>query len=251
MKDGYRDMLLDVRRDNPGLLIASEDPAEAYMDRVDSFICLWQTPERFNAPGEPEARTVPVFQMLYHDLITVFGSYAVMDGIPPWDPKWPDDGRWRDERKWAELYPDQFPLEFARGVAMGMQPMVHQLRESQFTDPACAANFRFTVETARFYRDNRDWLFDGTMLDPGRMTCETQPARLFIRGIYTKPHEAREVTTCPPAVLHNVWRAPDGRIAAILCNWTGRLRKYRLETPEVRSEGEIPARTWRKVEISN
>ena len=248
MKDGYRQMLAQVRADNPGLLLATEDPSEAYLDRVDAFISLWPTQERFNVPAEPEARSIPVFQQLYHDLVTVFGSYAVIDGVPPWDPKWPDEAKWQEERDWTALYPDQFALEVARGVVIGQQPMVHQLRERHFTDSRFAGNFRWTVDTARFYEEHRDFLFDGTMLNPGRLDCDAPETKLFIRGIYTKVHEAREVITRPPAVLHGVWRAPDGSVAAILGNWTRMAQRYRLRTPDIASEGIVPARSWVKIE---
>lgn len=250
MKDGYRSMLAQVRRENPGLFLATEDPSEAYLDSVDAFISLWPVQERFNLPPEPAAKAVPVFQMLFHELVTVFGSYAVPDGIPPWDPKWPEDGKWQKERNWNAIYPDQFALEFARGVAFGQQPTVHQLRNRHFTDPDSAGNFRFIVETARFYRDNREYLFDGTMLNPGKLECAAPETKLFIRGIYTKPSEAREIVTRSPAILHGIWKSPEGKIAAILCNWTREEQAYSLATPDIIRKGVIPARSWIKIEFS-
>jgi hypothetical protein len=245
---GYRKLFSDIKADNPGFLISTEDTPEAYLDIVDSSINLWQNGERFGMPAQPEAETVPMFMAVYHGALAVYGSYAVIDGIPPWDPKWPDDDKWQKEEPWETLYPDQYALEFARGVAMGMQPMVHQLRMSHFDDPRYAGNFKFTVDTAKFYHANLDFLYDGTMCAPGRLLCARQPVELFIRGIYTKPEKARVVRhPSHPTILHSVWRAKDGRVAAVLCNWTRTEQVYDLATPDIAAAGILPARSWRIV----
>ena len=246
--DGYRKLFSDIKADNPGFCISTEDTPEAYLDIVDSAINLWQNGERFGMPAQPEAETVPAFMAVYHGAMAVYGSYAVIDGIPPWDPTWPDRDRWPSEKPWEELYPDQYVLEFARGVAMGMQPMVHQLRMSHFDDPRYAGNFKFTVDTAKFYHANLDFLYDGTMCAPGRLLCARQPVELFIRGIYTKPEKARVVRhPSHPTILHSVWRAKDGRVAAVLCNWSRKEQVYDLATPDIAVAGIIPARSWRIV----
>ena len=246
--DGYRKLFSDIKADNPGFCISTEDTPEAYLDIVDSAINLWQNGERFGMPAQPEAETVPAFMAVYHGAMAVYGSYAVIDGIPPWDPTWPDRDRWPNEKPWEALYPDQYVLEFARGVAMGMQPMVHQLRMSHFDDPRYAGNFKFTVDTAKFYHANRDFLYDGTMCAPGTLTCARQPVELFIRGIYTKPEKARVVRHLShPTILHSVWRAKDGRVAAVLCNWTRTNQDYDLATPDIATAGKLPARSWRIV----
>ena len=248
MADGYRRLFCDIKADNTGFLVSTEDTPEAFLDVVDSAINLWQNGERFGMPAQPEAETVPAFMAVYHGALAMYGSYAVMDGIPPFDPMWPDEDRWPDEKPWEELYPDQYALEFARGVAMGMQPMVHQLRMSHFDDPRHAANFRFTVDTAKFYYANRDFLYDGTMCAPGTLECARQPVELFIRGIYTKPEKARVVRHPSHAtILHSVWRAKDGRVAAVLCNWTRTNQRYDLSSPDIAAAGEIPARSWRLI----
>ena len=247
--DGYRKLFRDIKADIPGFLISTEDTPEAYLDIVDSSINLWQNGERFGMPAQPEAETVPAFMAVYHGALAVYGSYAVIDGIPPWDPKWPDTDKWQKEEPWETLYPDQYALEFARGVAMGMQPMVHQLRMSHFDDPRYAGNFKFTVDTAKFYHANRDFLYDGTMRAPGTLTCARQPVELFIRGIYTKPEKARVVRhPSHPVILPSVWRAKDGRMAAVLCNWSRSEQKYAISTPDIATAGVIPARSWKLVE---
>ena len=131
---------------------------------------------------------------------------------------------------------------------MGMQPMVHKLLMSHFDDPRYAANFKFTVDTAKFYHANIDFLYDGAMCAPGNLMCARQPVELFVRGIYTKPEKARVVRHLShPTILHSVWRAKDGRVAAVLCNWTRTNQDYDLATPDIATAGKLPARSWRIV----
>ena len=246
--DGYRKFLSEIKAENPGFPLSTEYTSEAYLDMVDSCISLWQNGERFNMPATPEFETVPAFQAVYHGAIALYGSYAMIDGIPPWDPKWPKKYRWKKEKPWEKLYPDQYVLEFARGVVMGMQPMLHCLRMNHFDDPRYADNFKFTVDTAKFYHANLDYLYDGVMCAPGNMTCARQPVELFVRGIYTTPKKAKVVRhPALPTILHSVWRTKDGRIAAVLCNWSRSDQEYRLSTPDIAAAGVIPARSWKLI----
>ena len=106
------------------------------------------------------------------------------------------------------------------------------------------------LETARFYHANREFLYDGEMLAPGTLDCSREDADFMIRGIYSKNGSYRAVHERGlPSVFHNVWRAPDGRVAAILVNWTRGSRRYRLDCPAGAAEGELPARSWRLVEF--
>ena len=249
MTEGYRAFLRQIKADNPGFPISTEYTPEAYLDIVDSAIILYQNGECFGMSAMPEEETVPAFQAVYHGAITLYGSYAVIDGIPPWDPKWPPECRWKKEKAWEKLYPDQFALEFARGVAMGMQPMVHCLRMTHIDDPRYAADFAFTVDTAKFYHANLDYLYDGTMCAPGTLTCEKQPVEILARGIYTTKKKARVVRhPAVPTILHSVWRKKDGRVAAVLCNWSRKEQRYDLATPDIVASGVIPARSWRLIE---
>ena len=50
-----------------------------------------------------------------------------------------------------------------------------------------------------------------------------------------------------PAILHSVWRAKDGRVAAVLCNWTRKEQVYDLAAPDIAAAGVLPARSWRIV----
>ena len=143
---------------------------------------------------------------------------------------------------------DQFACEFARGVAWGLQPMVHKLLSEHQTEPRWAEEWKFIKDTAAFYHANRAFLFDGEMRDPGTMRCSRKPVDFFVRGCYTKEEKFRSVHEPGlPVVFHSVWKAPDGRCAAVLVNWTREPAAYDLKTPDVSASGILPPRTWRLV----
>lgn len=191
---------------------------------------------------------MPVFPAVYHGAIAMYGGYATLDGIPPWDPLWPDAERWTEEKPWEALFPDQFPVEVARDVVWGLQPTVHNFKIEDATEARYRPFYDFMIATARFYHANRDLLFDGEMLSPGRLACARQEVEFLQRGIYTKKGEYGVGRHELPTVFHSVWRAPSGRVAAVLVNWSRAPQHYKLQSEDVSSEGEIPARTWRVVQ---
>lgn len=246
--EGFRDFFRRIHAENPGLLISSEEPSEEYLECVDSFIQLWQTPARFTNVGVPTMEAVPVYQALHHGEVAIFGTYAVMGGRPPWDSAWPDTDRWQDETKWEKVYPaDQFAYEVATGVVFGNQPTVHNLTCEQIDDPKLSADWKFLKDTARFYYDNRDLLYDGLMEAPGRLACELKPMEMAMRGIYTTEKTFKLTHAEPAAVMHSVWRAPGGEIAAVFVNWTGEPRSCSLDCPSGRVELTLPPRSWKRV----
>jgi hypothetical protein len=231
-----------------GVDVSTEEEGEAYLDVVDSLIVLYAGYERLGRGVAPEFEMVPVFQMLYHGCVVLFGSYSVVDGIMPWDEKWGARPP-IDEARWAGRFPDQFALEFARGVVWGLQPTVHKLLPEHQTDPKWAAEWKFIKDTAAFYHANRDFLFDGEMREPGEMECETLPVDFFMRGCYTREEKFRSVRQpAMPTVLHSVWKAPDGRTAVVLVNWTRQTRRYSLCVGESKLDGSIAPLSW-KLEI--
>ncbi len=86
--------------------------------------------------------------------------------------------------------------------------MVCNIKENLFTDPELAPALRFTLETARFYHANIEFLFDGQMLSPAGFTCATAPVDYLIRSIFTKEHECKPRHAEMPAVLHSLGRHP-------------------------------------------
>ena len=218
--DGYRELFARLRRENPGFPLTTEGSTELYMDRCDgSILCNAVSSERM---GSAAREFVPLFTAVYHGSYALFGSYALPDSITPWDPKWPDADRWpaAEERPWHELHPDQFFLEMARPLIWGAQPMVCSLRPRHRSDPSFAAIYRFILDTAEFYHDNRDFLWAGEMLSPDGFGCAEKEVSFFSRMIFTTQANAKVLKKVQPCILHSCWRNAAGESALFLCNYT-------------------------------
>ena len=225
--DGFRSMVAKIREANPGVMLMSEEFSENYLDAFDMLETCFTCYERCGWGARPRVEVVPVVQALYHPFVRAMGSYSIMDGIPPWDPKWPDKDRWQVERDWKREFPDQFAYEYCRTVVWGIQPTVHQLRLADLDDPRYAADCRFLFDTARFFHANRKFLWEGEMLAPGRLDCAAKPVDFMVRGIYTKDGEERRLRDeAVPTVLHSRWRAPDGSVATVAVNWTDEPQRF-------------------------
>ena len=250
---GYHRYLQEARAKS-AVQLGSEEVSEAFLTDIDVFISLFGTCyERCGLGAMPEFEAVPVWNALYHGLSAVFGTYLLIDGIPPWDERWPTERKWRpdQEKDWRKMFPDQFAVEFARPIVWGNQPSVHALQMNHAADARYAAEYGFMVESARFYRDHRKYLFDGELLNPGKLECAAREVRFQRRGIYHKAGSyGTVVQPALPTVFHNVWRAPDGSVAAILVNWSRESQSYRLDCPAGTSTGEIPALGWRVVPLN-
>ena len=245
MVDGYRAYVEKVRADNPGFYLSTEEQGEAYLELFESFIFVHSSAERFGTGILPKYELVPAFQAVYHGAVAIFGSFATIDDQPPWDERWGENPYGVETTEWEKKYPDQFAVEFARGVAWGQQPTVHKFLLEHATSPRFAADYAFMKDTARFYHANRDLLFDGEMRAPGSLECATARVTFLRRSSYTKPQDVKEsVQTALPTVFHSVWRSKGGRTAAVLVNWSRSEQKYVLESPDVAASGVIPARGW-------
>ncbi len=250
MVDGYRAYVASIRAGNPGLTLMSEEPSEAYLDLFDGLIYVYPSYERFGMGVAPEVEMVPVASAILHGAVVGFGSFATIDNLPPWDEKW-GPSPWTDssDERLDERFPDQFAVEFSRGVVWGLQPTVHKFLLEHATSSRFAAAYAFVKDTARFYYDHRDFLFDGEMCAPGRMVCATQPVVFLRRSCYTKPRDVSTVEEpALPTMFHSVWRTKDGRLAAIIVNWSRKAQPYRLVTPDLSASGILPPRSWKLVE---
>ena len=249
----YCDFLGRLREANPGLALSSEEVSEAFLGEFDSFISLFGTSyERCGLGTLPGFEAVPAWNAIYHGLVACFGTYSLLDGIAPWDRDWPTDRKWAasDEKDWHAMFPDQFAVEFARTVVWGNQPSVHALRMSHFDDPRYAPEMAFMRETVKTYRENRDWLYDGTMLAPGGLSCAKKEVKFQRRGIYNKAGQYG-VSTQPalPTVFHSVWRAADGRVRAYLVNWSRDEQAYALEAPDGSAKGTLKPLSWAVLDL--
>ena len=173
------------------------------------------------------------------------GCDALPDGIPSWDPLWPDKERWQGEEPWHRLYPDQFFIELARDVAWGVQPMVCNLSRKIQEDPEFREPYRFILETAKFYHANRKFLFDGAMLSPEGFQCGKKEVKFMKRMIFTKKKDSAVIVKTLPVILHSIWKAPDGEKALILANYTGCEQEWSYQ----KQSGKIPAHSYRKITL--
>ena len=247
--EGYRRYVDEVHADNPGFLLSSEATSETYLDKFESFIMLYSSWERNGLGVMPLSEPVPAVTVIYRGACAIFGSFATPGGIPGWDPLWGKCTDLPDVEKQIAKYPDQFAVEFARGIVWGVQPMVHNFVMRDVTNPRIAKDIQFMKDSAKFYHDHKDLLFDGEMLKPTKLTCATKRTEFLTTSSYKRPHESGvAVQKALPSVFHSEWRAKDGRKAAVLVNWTLAEQKYSLEFEGAKYEGTLPARAWRVVE---
>ena len=245
MAGGYRNFIRRIKTENPGLAVTSEECTERFMDLLDGTITLETSGERF---GRVDHRiVVPLFQAIYHGetSMAVFGNYALPDGIPPFDELWPKIDRWKEEKPWHELFPDQFPLEYGRGIIWGVQPTVCNMTERICTDPAFAHIYRFILDGARFHHDNLDFLFDGRMLSPAGFQCGRREVKFMLRGIFTREEELRIGSVDHPAVFHTLWQSPAGRSALFLVNYTAEEQQWSYRN----LNGVIPPLTFQRIDL--
>ena len=65
----------------------------------------------------------------------------------------------------------------------------------------------------------------------------------------TRPARVARFHAPLPTIFHSVWRAPDGRVAAVLVNWTRKPQPYELKTPDLTISGTLSPRGWQCVEF--
>ena len=249
VEKGYREYVQAVRDDNPGFILSSEATSETYFDLFEAAIVLYSSWERNNKGCLPEHEPVPAVTVMYRGAEVVFGSFATPGGAPAWDPMWGERPDTDDAvEAIVSKYPDQFAVEFSRGIVWGIQPMVHNFTMKDVANPRVAGDIEFMKDSAKFYFDNRDFLFDGELLRPARLKCGTKRVEFLSASCYTRVKDSRTyVQEALPCVFHSEWRAKDGRRAAVLVNWTREEQGYEISSPDVSAAGVLPPRSWKLV----
>ncbi len=235
---GYRKFVKSLRAAHPDTIFSTECCNEAFLDLFESAIVLSPSMER--CENQVWIDCVPAFSAVYHGATALFGNYALIDGIPPWDPLWPAKDRWQDEEPWEEIFPDQFCCELARTIVWGMQPTVCKLTMEQTRpDGRFAPFYRFLVDMCKFYYAHRDFLFDGRLLNPKGFTTRLVDVGFLQRGLFTTKEKGKRLYRKLPAILHSVWEAPDGRKALFAINYTLKEQSYEY----INQKGAIPPRS--------
>lgn len=247
---GWRKFLADIKNDNPTLQLSTEEPSEGYLGICDSFICVVASYERYAGEGVVEKNFLPVTSALYHGLGAFFGGCTMLDGTPPWDPRWPDEWRWKTELDWPKLFPDQFAAEFGRSIAWGIQPMVHNCKLENLNDPRLKEDVDFMIRGARFYYANRDLLFFAEMRDPGSIQVAMTEVRFMNRSVYTKDGEFKVAINTLPTIMHSVWQG-ENMAEAILVNWTREEQAFKLDTENGFAEGKVAPRSFLRIALAD
>jgi len=236
---GFRELFRKVHQNHPDLVLSSESVAEVYQDLLECCITLYTSWEAScGAHGCRTMDLVPLFQAVYHGRAVVFGNYSHIDGVTPYDELWTAEARPdpAEEQDWHNICPDQFALDMARTVACGCQPLATNLTVDHLNNPELADKVAFFLELSRFYHAHREWLLWGDMLAPESVDCETIDVTCIQRTIFTRPSTIEPFTVQRPAVLHSVWRSPDGEAALFLINYTRAEQAVTIS----RSDGLVP-----------
>ena len=236
-----------LRRENPGVQFSTEDTGEEMMDLFDTMITCTPSIERtWGNLFEP----VAALQAIWGDVVTLFGSYGIIDGVTPFDPRWPQDRRLKKELDWHAMFPDQFAYELAHTLVYGVQPCVHNFRDECLDNPELAEDLRFMVEVARFRHRHADVFGDFLAAHPGEMTCARRTVKFCSRGIYSAAWYGEMFLDGYPAVLHSTWRHPGtGAVRTVLVNWTRERQACRLVSPDATFDGTLAPREIRMVDV--
>ncbi|MBQ7179135.1 MAG: hypothetical protein IJS08_17095 [Victivallales bacterium] len=241
---GYRKYVKKIREENPGIVLSTESLNENFLDLFESFIVLSTSMERCGAQDWIDA--VPMFSAIYHGACAMFGSFALPDGIPCWDPLWPPKEKWKNEQDWNQVFPDQFYAEVARTIVWGMQPTVCNFRMCH-TEGVFAPLYDYMIRIARFYHENRDFLYDGQMLNPGELKCQQVEVSFLHRATFTTEEKSTVRKRMLPAIMHSCWKAPSTKEALVMVNYTSQEQTCEFQGKSY----TLPARTPMLVILKN
>lgn len=222
----FRGLLADIRRRHPDLSLTSESVLENYLDLMDGHIVCGISLERFAALVSPALHPytypIPLLAAVYHGRCVCFGSYASFHNAQVYEDLWPVEMNPDPDGAidWSLQAPEQFALELARTVVFGNQPMVANLRLEHLREPRYRDELRFLLRLCRFYHAHRDLLLWGRLLAPPRLECPVAPRSFLQRSIYTPAGQETYFRRALPSVLCSQWQSPEGRLAAVLVNYT-------------------------------
>jgi len=121
--------------------------------------------------------------------------------------------------------------------------MVCNLKNSVIENPEFKDIYRFILDTAKFYHDNREFLFDGRMLSPDGFECAGKTVEFMQRMVFTKHGHAGTVKNELPVILHSCWESPSGKKALFLANYTGDEQQWKYK----KLKGVIAPHSYEKI----
>ena len=227
MFDGERTALVKcrdaIRKINPDAILTGEMVSESLMDCLDGILL---------SVDQIPAGTVPAFQAVYNDYFILFGNMNLNYDEP------------------VKVTPMVVGESFTAGDQLGwfntwpiFTPGHPRNMGVYWKDPKATRRVAdFTVHIVRLrYHAGRKFLVYGEMLKP---LAFTNPLA-HVKGWWQKFRKV-EIRSLP-AVMHSVWKAPDGSLGIVLCNITHdeHVVKFRLD---LRDYGMPEAQTYVLVE---
>jgi len=182
-----------IREINSEAIMLSEQPSEAYLDVLDGILL-------YNVQVMPGS--VPAFQAVYHDYFLLFGNYigmqAAIDHLPMFAGESLVHG---DQLGVFNVWPMFLPNHPRKELSKYWED---EARRKQ--------NIDFLVHIARL-KHNSGYKF----LTLGEMQ------RPLVLGNELPVMEAQQQSWAKgprrmPAVIHAVWKAPDGTLGLVFCN---------------------------------
>ncbi len=222
---GFRKLFKMIKKKYPEILLSSESTAEYFMDLLDANITLFSSFERIFMAHNPFytiMKPIPFASAVYHGRMVMFGNYAIVDAIPPYDELWPQEGKpdQQKERDWHNIAPDQFAFELARTVSFGLQPMVAKLTMEHFREKRYSEYISFLIKLSKLYYENRNWLLWGRLMEPDGLVCDEHKMTFICRGVFTDPDAVKIFTRTYPAVLASTWIDDQSRVKTFIINYT-------------------------------
>lgn len=230
--NGFRLLQADIRercRPLRKVVLAGEGCSEAWLPYLDLMLSLQVSMERYAAPGVWEP--IPFFHAVYHGYTVFYGNYSSLT-MPPYDELWPPEYAPKEPLKALDRkYSHQFRLEQARAFLWGQQPTIANFREGQFEERAEEVDY--VLRLARLRYQALKYLLYGTMLRPPAIETPEETIDMSRLSIYAGQHNAlKEYRKGCASVLASAWRAPDGDVAVVLANITGKPQGFTLRLDE-------------------
>jgi hypothetical protein len=246
--------------------LATDGPAEPYLDVVDAFVSRHAAAEReglFSGRFGSRWSAIPLFSAVYHGYATLIGPGSSLLNARPQDPMLPQavsDAR-LPVSLMARDFTDQFCLEVARAAVWGQQLMLASFAPEQARDDSGRRKLSFlsTVLRAQAWGVGALLPYSQFM---GLLGIESDELAvdLLVNPPQSAPAERHATRRSISPVLGSAWRTPGAGLALVLVNvhdqpvdFATRLRSSRLglKLPlqligrTFSEDGDVPAATLR------
>lgn len=242
--DGYRYLLENIRKESAkwshSPIITTESCTECYLDQLDAVLLVDGCVERygwFNEQFENDWEMIPLFQIVYHDLVLSFGSGTPLVPKTIRDPLWNLEDIPQDSH--VDSFSEEAILELTRNFLWGNQPMLANVTEEDLEREDCQKVLGFLKSLIQLRRKYSEFLRDGELLDIPEIETETVDIPCSVKWLYSRGNGINQYVRTVPAVLSSEWKDMNGNRAVFLVNVTGTNRMARVKINN----------TWRPIEL--